>query len=313
LSGWKDWQIGEVVEAAEFQTFLQDQVVQVYADSSARGSALGTAVAEGMVSFTADNNAVEVYNGTDWVGLEASIVGGTAGQFVQSAGTAGIQYADGFLLRETVYFTSSGTFTKASYPWLRAIRVRCQGGGGAGGGADATSAGQGSGGAGGSGGNYSESFITDIAGLDASVTVTRGAGGSGVAGAAGNAGASSSFGTLVVAAGGLGASRSLANALTRHLNGRPAPAAGPTGDLQIQGAGGQSFYFSAFDFVRGTSAAGGSSHLGGGGNGLGSSGDGANGSQFGGGGGGALNAESQATARVGGNGADGIVILELYA
>jgi hypothetical protein len=84
----------------------------------------------------------------------------------------------------TVYFTSSGTFTKADYPWLRAIRVKCQGGGGGGGGAATTGVGQQAISSGGAGGAYAESFITNIAGLDASVTVTRGAGGTG--GAAGN-------------------------------------------------------------------------------------------------------------------------------
>jgi hypothetical protein len=91
LSGWKDWQIGEVVEAAEFQTFLQDQVVQVYADSSARGSALGTAVAEGMASYVKDTDSFEVYDGTGWVPVSvdaAWVTAGTAGQILISNGTA---------------------------------------------------------------------------------------------------------------------------------------------------------------------------------------------------------------------------------
>jgi hypothetical protein len=110
-------------------------------------------------------------------------------------GVAGYRYVD------TIYYTSNSTFTKATYPWLRAIRVKCQGAGGGGGG----SVGQGAGLSGG-GGAYGEAFITDIAGLDASVTVTRGAGGAG--GAAGNnngsAGGQSAFGTITADGGGGG-------------------------------------------------------------------------------------------------------------
>jgi hypothetical protein len=103
----------------------------------------------------------------------------------------------GYQYRETVYFTSSGTFVKADYPWLRAIRVRCVGGGG-GGTTDVNISAGGSGGGGGA-----ESFITDIAGLAASVTVTRGAGGAGrTTAGVGNNGTASSFGALVAANGG---------------------------------------------------------------------------------------------------------------
>jgi hypothetical protein len=91
LSGWKDWEIGEVVEAGEFQTFIQDQVVQVYADSAARGSALGTAVAEGMASYVKDTDSFEVYDGSGWVPVSvdaAWVTAGTAGQILISNGTA---------------------------------------------------------------------------------------------------------------------------------------------------------------------------------------------------------------------------------
>jgi hypothetical protein len=46
--------------------YLQDQVVQNYAGTAARGSAIGTAVSEGMVSYLADTNLVEVYDGSAW-------------------------------------------------------------------------------------------------------------------------------------------------------------------------------------------------------------------------------------------------------
>jgi hypothetical protein len=163
------------------------------------------------------------------------------------------QLALGFQYVGTRYYTSSGTFAKAD-PFgdssfdgakMRAIRVRVQAGGGGAAGCGTTGAGQvdiaESGGAGG----YAESFITDIAGLGTSVTVTRGDGGAGGTGAAvGSVGGSSSFGTAVVAAGGVFGERATA---TPPIAGRNRPGGtASAGQLQIPGGvSGTSFYMAA--------------------------------------------------------------------
>lgn len=70
--GRKVFTAGEVLTAANVQGYLQDQVVQVYASSAARSSALGTAVSTGMVSYRTDGVAIEFYNGSSWVALTTS-------------------------------------------------------------------------------------------------------------------------------------------------------------------------------------------------------------------------------------------------
>lgn len=91
MSGWKAWEIGEVVEATDFQTYVQDQVVQVYADSAARTTALGTAVAEGMVSYLSDTNSLEYYSGSAWVAVSnpGDITSVTAGTALTGGGSSG--------------------------------------------------------------------------------------------------------------------------------------------------------------------------------------------------------------------------------
>lgn len=83
MTGWKQWAASEVVSATDFQTYVQDQVVQIYTDSTARGTALGTAVAEGMVSYLSDTDTLQVYNGTAWANVSSAgdisaVIAGTA-------------------------------------------------------------------------------------------------------------------------------------------------------------------------------------------------------------------------------------------
>jgi hypothetical protein len=90
MSGWKSWQIAEVVDADDFQTYLQNQVVQVYETSTARTTALGTAVIEGMVSYLKDTNAVEVWNGSAWQGFAVGdITAVNAGTALTGGGASG--------------------------------------------------------------------------------------------------------------------------------------------------------------------------------------------------------------------------------
>ncbi len=76
--GRKTWTAGEVVTAANLQGYIQDQVVQVYAGTAARSSALGTAVSEGMVSYLTDTNALQYYSGSAWVDVLAAAASGTS-------------------------------------------------------------------------------------------------------------------------------------------------------------------------------------------------------------------------------------------
>jgi hypothetical protein len=76
--GRKTWTAGEVVTAANVQSYLQDQVVQVYAGTAARSSALGTAVSEGMISYLTDTNALEFYNGSAWAGVSTTSLASSA-------------------------------------------------------------------------------------------------------------------------------------------------------------------------------------------------------------------------------------------
>lgn len=57
---------GEVLTASNVMNYLQDQVVMNFAGTAARGSAIGTAIQEGMVTYQNDSNTMTVYVGSAW-------------------------------------------------------------------------------------------------------------------------------------------------------------------------------------------------------------------------------------------------------
>lgn len=202
-------------------------------------------------------------------------------------------------------------FAKASYPGLRKIRVRCVGGGGGGAGADTNTAGTGVARAGGSGAGYSESTL-DASVLGATESITVGAGGAGGAGSIngpGSNGGGSSFGGWVFAAGGLGAVPNMApgntSATTTGQNGAP-PGVG-----QIKtggGPGGGAIRFTDQGMLGGQGGdAGGGMGQGGVARTFSTAGE--DGKGYGGGGSGAT---SSGDPNNGGNGAPGVVIVELF-
>jgi hypothetical protein len=64
----KTFTAGEVLAAADVNTFLMDQSVMTFAGTAARGSAIGTAT-EGMLTYLEDTDAFEYWDGSAFTGL----------------------------------------------------------------------------------------------------------------------------------------------------------------------------------------------------------------------------------------------------
>lgn len=214
-----------------------------------------------------------------YVTLQALINGITStttisGPFVVSSSTASTTYGFGFAHQRVI--TTTGTSTWSKPTGVNWIKVKVQGGGGAGGNGGSNSAT-----CGGAGGGYSEGII-DVSSTS-SVLVT-----------VGTASATSSFGSFVIASGGILTVQGIGTGGSINTTGGPASCgAVPNGNYFISGDGG-------------------SSMMGEGGNrvitGTGSASNGGNATGYGGGGGGCSAGTSLSCS--GGSGSQGIVIIE---
>lgn len=70
--GRKVFSAGDVLAAADVQGFLMDQSVMVFDNAAARSSAIA-APTEGMMTYTRNDNAVQVFDGSSFTAVDTTI------------------------------------------------------------------------------------------------------------------------------------------------------------------------------------------------------------------------------------------------
>jgi hypothetical protein len=90
-AGYRLFNTGDVLTAAQVNNYLQEQVIMVFADSTARTTALSGVLSEGMFSYLTGTNAFQYYDGAAWADVSnpGDITGVTAGTGLSGGGTSG--------------------------------------------------------------------------------------------------------------------------------------------------------------------------------------------------------------------------------
>jgi hypothetical protein len=237
-----------------------------------------------------------LYDGTSWRVLDATGAQKTA------------QSGSGRWLR-TVILTS-GT-SHVTGPQTTNLFLRMVGAGGGGGGCSSLASAAAAAGGGGSGA-YAEKTFTVTP--NTAYTYAIGVGGTGVSGAAGNNGTSTTFAVgavTVTAPGGTGGPLATAAITLTARAGGAGGTIATNGDLNSTGSPGIGGYILIVTGNIGGSGKGGDSQFGSGGIGIVAAGAGSNATGYGAGGGGSLTGAS--AARAGGNGTQGVIVIDEYA
>ena len=124
-AGTKLFVAGDVLTAAQVNTYLQDQVIMRFASSAARDAAFGGAgeptLAEGMFCYLLDTNEFLYYTGAAWSAVDTSVDSSkiplatvtTAGDLILGTGNATVgRLAAG---TATYLLTSNGTGVAPSW------------------------------------------------------------------------------------------------------------------------------------------------------------------------------------------------------
>ena len=89
--GWKTWSTGDTVTAANFQGYLQDQVITVFATTSARDTAISSPSDGQFAYVTAGTGTLYWYDNSAWTVSEMTgdITSVIAGTLLDGGGTSG--------------------------------------------------------------------------------------------------------------------------------------------------------------------------------------------------------------------------------
>ena len=104
-AGYRTFNTGDVLTAAQVQNYLQNQTIMYFANAAARDAALtGAIVVEGMFAYLADTNTTVYYDGSAWQSFgTGDVTGLTAG--------AGITITNASGPVPTISLSTNGTLT----------------------------------------------------------------------------------------------------------------------------------------------------------------------------------------------------------
>jgi hypothetical protein len=142
---------GEVLAAADVNTYLMNQAIMTFAGTAARGSAIGTAT-EGMVTYLADSDSFEFFDGSSFVPFATEgptveylvIAGGGGGSLRDAVGAAGGGGAGGYRTNVSGQLSGGSVVAELPMPLVAGTYTITVGGGGAGTPTDNTQGGVGS-------------------------------------------------------------------------------------------------------------------------------------------------------------------------
>ena len=66
MAGYREFQTGEVLTAANVNSFLMEQATMTFADAAARDAALAGVLRAGLNAYLQDTDRLQYYDGTDW-------------------------------------------------------------------------------------------------------------------------------------------------------------------------------------------------------------------------------------------------------
>jgi hypothetical protein len=101
MAGFREFQTGEVLTAANVNDFLMEQAVMTFADATARTAALSGVLREGILTYNEDTAQLEVYDGSAFVVAAPAPPAGIGSNVVQTVKT-------------DTFSTNSGTFTNVT-------------------------------------------------------------------------------------------------------------------------------------------------------------------------------------------------------